>query len=770
MQNNRLPDGSAGKEREKMIFFVTCAQNQGDIVTEEALRAGCTKVASFVGGVEFTADLRAAYTFCLTTRVATRVLLGLYEEDGIESADDLYDASVEIPWETWVTPEKTFQVTETVKHTPWLRNSHFAAIRLKDAIVDRIRDKCGGERPQVDTENPDVTFHLHLDDGHVSWYVDFSGRSLYKRGYRKGATEAILAEYLASAVIWRSDWRRAVEEDATQVPVLLDPFCGGGTIPIEAALVATDTAPGIVNPDRTFDFQRLPGYDEKIFSEVKNALIARSEEGKKKNVRIYAWDIDPEAVKIAKANAELAGMAPYISFGVQDFTDITADEVPAGAGYIITDPPYGVRLGEKEMPMEDLYRKTGEIISSLFLGWHVSILCGDQRLLSYIDMKPNRTNTVNNGGIPCQLAHYYVFSAAEREERIKRAEERKKERLSAPLSSEAQALFDHMARHKAELDPLMREQGVTCYRIYDADMEQYNASVDVYENKWVSLSEYEAPAIIDPETARQHLEELLNVTERVTGIDRDDIYVKTRSRQTGRNQYIKFADTSRYYIVKENGYRLFVNFTDYLDTGLFLDHRPIRKAIGAMARGKRFLNLFCYTGSATVAAAKGGALSTVSVDTSATYLDWAQENMRLNELDTMNNAFYRSDAMRFLWDTYDRYDVIFCDPPTYSNGKGRGSFDVQRDHVDLIKACMMHLSDGGVLIFSNNFRRFRLAPFLQDDWDIEDVSEKTIGDDFKTDPNVHHCYLIRKKAAGGESLKTAVPAPGASGGNDDGKE
>ena len=221
--------------------------------------------------------------------------------------------------------------------------------------------------------------------------------------------------------------------------------------------------------------------------------------------------------------------------------------------------------------------------------------------------------------------------------------------------------------------------------------------------------------------------------------------MKTRSRQSGKKQYVKFADTSKYYIVKENGCKFLVNFTDYLDTGLFLDHRPVRKMIGEMAKDKRFLNLFCYTASATVEAAKGGALSTVSVDASPNYLDWAQQNMRLNGLTTMNHFFYKSDAMQFLYDTYDRYDLIFCDPPTFSNSKSRASFDVQRDHVDLIKACMMHLDTKGTLIFSCNYRRFKMAPFLFDDYDIQDITPSTIGDDFQRNPKIHYCFLITHK-------------------------
>ena len=222
--------------------------------------------------------------------------------------------------------------------------------------------------------------------------------------------------------------------------------------------------------------------------------------------------------------------------------------------------------------------------------------------------------------------------------------------------------------------------------------------------------------------------------------------VKQRKEQKGKSQYTKLASKNRFNIVRENGLKLLVNFQDYLDTGLFLDHRPVRKMIQEMADGKRFLNLFCYTGSATLNAIKGGALSTVSVDASSTYLDWAIANLRMNGYPTdIENFFYRDDAISWLWATYDRYDLIFCDPPTFSNSKGRATFDVQRDHYALIKAAAMHLAPGGILIFSTNFRKFRLEDSIREKYLVEDITEETIGEDFRNDPNVHKCYLIRNK-------------------------
>ena len=725
-----------------MTFFVTAAQYQNDIIADEIIKAGGTDVKTSSGGVEFSGDLKTAYNFCLWSRTATRVLLGLYEEDGIQSSDDLYDASVQVPWEEWVTPEMTFSVTETVKHTEWLNNSHFAAIRLKDAIVDRIREKFNQERPEVDLDNPQVTFHVHLDEGHIAWYVDFSGKALYRRGYRKDQTEAVLAEYLAAAILYRSEWRKALETEGS-TPVLLDPFCGSGTIAIEAALWASDQAPALVDPYRHFAFLNLPIHDEKIWNECLDEARKRAEIGMKKEIHIYAWDIDPHAVDIARINARAANVDRFISFGIQDFNDITSDEVPAKKGYIVTDPPYGVRLDDGE-PLFVLYRKMGEQLATLFTGWNVAILCGEQRLLSYVDMKPDRTNSISNGGIPCQLAHYYVFSEQERADMIAKAQQRKAERLAKPLSEGAQMAFNRLKKNLEAIQPLMQARKVTCYRFYDADMPEYSAAIDWYEGTYISLQEYAAPDEIPPEDTERRLNELIDATERATGIDREKIFVKQRSIQSGDNQYIKFSDTSKYYIVNENGSRYMVNFTDYLDTGLFLDHRLIRAKICELSKDKRFLNLFCYTGSATVQAAKGGALSTVSVDASATYLDWAGQNMRLNGYNQMNHFFYKSDCIKFLYDTYDRYDLIFCDPPTFSNSKDRESFDIQRDHVDLIKACMMHLAPEGLLIFSCNFRRFRMAPFLYEDFDIEDITAETIDVDFARDPRIHWCFTIRK--------------------------
>ena len=508
-------------------------------------------------------------------------------------------------------------------------------------------------------------------------------------------------------------------------------------------MLARDIAPGLIRK-QPYAFEKLSSFDAEIYEKVLSELSERAEEAKNREIKIYASDISRTAVEIAKAAALKAGVYDDITFSVKDFTLFTSEDVPSSKGYIVTDPPYGIRM--KDFDESKLYSKLGAVCQENFKGWKISILCGDSELLSLIDMKPERTNSLFNGGILCQLAHYSVFSDEEKQELIQRAIKRREERLAQPLSEGAQMAYNRLKKNLAELKPIMEKEGVTCYRIYDADMPEYSAAIDMYEGKWINLQEYAPPATIEKEAAERRLNELVLATERATGIDIENIYIKQRKEQKGKDQYKKLASKNKFYLAKENGVQFLVNFTDYLDTGIFLDHRPIRKFIQENSKDKRFLNLFCYTATATLDAVKGGALSTTSVDASSTYLDWAMENFKINGYSTdIGNFFYRSDALDYLWDTFDRFDLIFCDPPTFSNSKSRDTFDVQRDHSRLIDACMMHLEKNGMLIFSNNFRRFKMDDYILTKYSVEDITPTTIGSDFERDPKIHKCFIIKHK-------------------------
>lgn len=310
---------------------------------------------------------------------------------------------------------------------------------------------------------------------------------------------------------------------------------------------------------------------------------------------------------------------------------------------------------------------------------------------------------------------------------------------------------NRLEKNRRRLAPWRKRTGVTCFRIYDADLPEYAAAVDVYEaldspgRVLLHVQEYQAPARIPEETTARRFGELLDAVRAVFPVEEHAVAVKTRARGKGGSKYGRFDARGEFVRVREVGVTLEVNLFDYLDTGLFLDHRPVRLRIGRESRGLRFLNLFCYTGAATAHAAVGGAAATTSVDLSATYLDWARRNLRHNGADGERHRFVQDDVMRWLAADRGSYDLIFCDPPTFSNSKRADDFDVQRDHGRLLAAAVARLAPGGLLLFSNNFRKFRLddaavAAFA----DVREISRSTIDPDFERDPRIHRCWELRR--------------------------
>ena len=307
-----------------------------------------------------------------------------------------------------------------------------------------------------------------------------------------------------------------------------------------------------------------------------------------------------------------------------------------------------------------------------------------------------------------------------------------------------EAFVNRLTKNFKHLRKWAKREEVTCWRVYDRDLHDYNVAVDLYE-RFVHVQEYERPPKIDDAKAQARLDFVLETVPSVLGVDPKDVYVKVRRRQKGGTQYEKLAERGEFHEIREGGHTFLVNFTDYLDTGLFLDHRLTRKMLGELAKGRSFLNLFAYTGSATVYAAKGGATSTTTVDMSNTYLDWAERNFALNGMSPDANETVRADCT--IWipgaEQRRRYGLIFLDPPTFSSSKKMdGTFDVQRDHVPLIRATAQLLEPAGILIFSNNFRRFEMDAGVMPDLAIEDITKRTIPEDFDRNEKIHNAWRI----------------------------
>ena len=372
-----------------------------------------------------------------------------------------------------------------------------------------------------------------------------------------------------------------------------------------------------------------------------------------------------------------------------------------------------------------------------FPGWHAAIITGDEKLSKNIGLKAHKVNTLYNGAIKCTLAHFKLFSNEEREKA-------KEEARSKPLSENAGMFVNRLSKNLKNLKKWLSEEKITCYRIYDADMPEYSAAIDYYENKWVIIQEYAPPATVQKEAAARRLNEIKKGVLNVLGVEPKNVFIKQRQKQLGKNQYVKYESRGVFQEIREDGLTFLVNFLDYLDTGIFLDHRITRKMIREKSKGRHFLNLFAYTGSATVYAAAGGALSTVTVDKSLNYLGWAKDNMSKNNFKTTNHKFIKSDCIDFLIKDTGFYDLIFIDPPTFSNSKdNKDFFDIQKDHVKLLKLAAQRLAKNGEIIFSNNFRKFKMDLAGLDGFKITEITDITIPKDFERNKKIHNCWLIK---------------------------
>ncbi|MEC9254257.1 MAG: bifunctional 23S rRNA (guanine(2069)-N(7))-methyltransferase RlmK/23S rRNA (guanine(2445)-N(2))-methyltransferase RlmL, partial [Pseudomonadota bacterium] len=389
--------------------------------------------------------------------------------------------------------------------------------------------------------------------------------------------------------------------------------------------------------------------------------------------------------------------------------------------------PYGERLSELPQ-LAPLYQQLHDATMKL-PEWRVAIFTGNTDLARAIRRPLDKQYKFMNGKIETKLL---VFGAAD---------ERSSRPQPTAIRGPVEAFANRLKKNMKNLGKWANRENVHCYRIYDADIPEYAVAVDRYED-WLHVQEYVPPKSIDPQVAEKRLLDVLAALPEVTGVPAEQIVLKRRERQSGKRQYEKQSDEKRTMSVREGQVNVLVNLRDYLDTGLFLDHRPTRLHIAKQAGGKRFLNLFCYTATASLHAAVAGA-KTTSVDMSRTYLNWGRDNFRANDLNPDGHSFIQADCLQWLKDDTGEYDLIFMDPPTFSNSKRmEGVLDIQRDHVDLIRMAMDRLAPGGTLIFSNNLRKFSLDREALSEFSIRDVTGKSIPKDFERRQNIHVCFEI----------------------------
>ena len=712
-------------------FFATVPLFMEDLLEAELRTFGAVTTKITVSGVHFGGTLEAAYRTCLWSRTASRILLPIAMFD-VGSEKDIFEQSLALPWKDHLTAENTIAVDCSSKGEI-VKNSGYAALKVKDAVCDYFRNKTG-KRPNVDTDNPDVRINLRIDGNHAIVSIDLSGESLHRRGYRKQGTLATLKENVAAAVLLRADWKVIAQSRGG----FIDPMCGSGTLSIEAALIAGDIAPGLIR--KRFGFHGWRGHSPDIWKALVDEAQARKEIGIVKIPQIEGWDKDARAVEASNMNAQACGLSRYIRFECRDFMDAKPDierKPDFKPGLIAIDPPYGKRL-EEGKDVHLLYEKLGNAMSGGFPGYRLAILAGDETLARATGLRAYKTNVLYNGRIKCTLA---CFQLEESNRFISPSQ--KHEQLHAGTRA---MLTNRLTKNMRHLKRWAKRENVTCYRIYDRDMPEYAVAVDFYEGKWVHVQEYAPPSEIDPQKAKDRLDDAVSIIGEILEIEKESIFVKTKRRQKDLDQYEKLDFQGSFQTIHEAGLGFLVNFTDYLDTGIFLDHRITRSLLRDRAKGKRFCNLFGYTGSASVYAAVGDAISTVTVDTSSSYLEWAHRNFKLNKLDSSKNKLVKADCFEFLEGETVKYGLIFCDVPTFSNTKKKDRvFSVEDDHVRLIRLAASRLEADGELFFSTNFRKFKLDAAALGDFDIKDFTARTFPQDFNRDKKAHQCFVITKK-------------------------
>lgn len=734
-------------------LLATCPKGIEGLLHDELIALGATPGKTTVAGVYFTASQAIAYRVCLWSRLANRVILTLVRESMIDTAEQVRDVVARIAWTQHLALGKTLAV-DFHGRSEHIRHTRFGAQTVKDGIVDALQ-LAGQERPNVDTKTPHLRVYAHLHRMNLTIGLDLSGESLHRRGYRRDVGHAPLKENLAAALLVRAGWPERLKAGEP----LIDPLCGAGTLLIEAAMMAADQAPNL-NRER-FGFHGWAGHDDLVWQEQKREADARASIGRKRcKAQLLGFDQSPAALTAAKSNAMRAGIPALISLHGQSLGQLTRpDALTAERGLLITNPPYGERLGE--LPeLVRLYAQLGEKAKMLFPGWTLAVFTGNPDLGHRLGMRAHKQYALKNGALDAKLLLMDVEGAehqpvasdtkpvySESSAVATPGEKASEEQAVHKNQDNAQMFANRLIKNQKRLKKWLKQSGETSYRVYDADMPEYALAVDRYGDR-VHVQEYAAPSSINPAQAQKRLYDALEVMPEALGVDASKIYIKRRERQAGSAQYQKRAASGERFEVQEGSARLWVNLRDYLDTGLFLDHRPVRRMLGEMAAGKRFLNLFCYTATATVQAALGGASDSVSVDMSNTYLEWAKDNFALNKLDTRLHRVVRDDCFRWLETANAEFDLIFMDPPTFSNSKKmRDTLDVQRDHPRLVELAMARLAPGGTLVFSNNQRRFKLDEALSEHFAVEDITGRSFDPDFQRRTNLHHVFLLRHKAS-----------------------
>lgn len=760
---------------ELLEFYATCSKGFEQLLAEELKRLKAQRVRPLKGGVAFFGTKTDGYRICLWSRMASRVLR-VVARVSAQSADELYRDVTVLSWMDFIGPDATIAVKARGGNST-LHNSQFCALKVKDAICDSLRAQ-RGVRPNVAPQRPDVPIWVSIHHKKATIYLDYAGEPLHKRGYRlsdKADKNTSLSETLAAGMLVWGGWDRLASpavrhahpqgedgQDTMQAPAFVDVRCTDATLVLEAAMMATDRAPGIARD--YWGFEGNADFDDKAF----DALLAEADDRFEKALEyapvILGIGQDSQAIARAQEQARRAGLSRIVSFVCGSVADLPSI---IGAYSLDRSTPGFIALStvqsfqEPRDSLDTLYVALSCGLDQLTSSWRMCVLTQDELFDASVGYDAQRVLPIYIGSHEATLRDYQLGVSCKEELSVTTIDGKA---TTVVVSS------NHAEQFAARLRKMIKQRRkwaarnhIHAYRLYDADLPDYAVSIDVFEEKdthdcYVLINEYQAPKQIDPQKAVRRFKDACSVTQALLAIPEDHVFTRVRRQARGGSQYHQEEHQSHRLIVEEDHLPVEIDLSGYLDTGLFLDHRITRSMVGSMAAGKRFLNLFAYTGVATLHAAAQGALKTTTVDMSQTYLDWARRNMQRAGFGQNNHHFVKADVLAWVdkqaeragsdAGSVDLYDVVFLDPPTFSNSKtmGRRTWDIQRDHVMLLSKVVKLVASGGTIVFSGNLRNFKLDDVAIENLGltIENITAQTIPEDFSRNPRIHFCYVLTK--------------------------
>ncbi len=777
-----------------MEFYASCPEGFESALADELRSLGARQVRKLKGRVSFSGEAADAMRICLWSRLASRIFVVLTRFT-CEDADDLYEGTYAIPWERTLRRGSTIAVTARGANDR-LRNTRFTALRVKDAICDRLAERAG-TRAAVDTEQPDARIAVSLNGERASIHLDLSSEPLFRRHPKAGGTGGVRplrADYAALALA-QAGWHApggpndgpTPSDTQPSRPVLLD-ICGGPGIVLEAASIAADRAPGLLRD--YWGFYSWTACDETAWNALLDEADRRAEHASRYPAHIVSCGFDGQATALARRMLKAAGLSDRVMFVQPDVDAIAAKlrgctRAAAASG---AAPAGAIVINAADLPFRSMNRAL-DLIGDLrddetCAAWPLTVLTRDNLIARAAANAVTASIDIKLDNAAARVVTYAGEAGGPDADGLTPNPRTPRATVDVGDGKPVPVLIPESDQFAARLRKVARQRrkwgtrtGVTCYRVYDADLPDHAAAIDLYETcaptreRWAVIAEYAAPKSVDPERAQARFLDILTIAPRVLGVEPDRIVARSRTRSRGGSQYARggahaegsprmggtgaHAATARHepLLIQEGGLTFEVDFENYLDTGIFLDHRVTRGIVREHAAGcRRFLNLFAYTGTATCYAADGGAAATTTVDLSNTYLDWARRNMERNGFTGPAHRFVRADVLSWIERearTDHRWDLIFCDPPTFSNSTkmGQRTFDVQRDHVELLGNLVRLLTDDGLAIFSCNLRTFRpdIEALARAGVRIEDISAQTIPEDYARNPKIHRCYLVRHR-------------------------